>query len=107
MQESKNFYGGFFISREQLQEAGIPYPIQLEYYKVTQSDNLGESPTTYGVQVVKKEYEQGRINIESKIKNNITSDEIYANQLIDILHKNQVTPMGLEDVIEDLSKNII
>ena len=30
----KTFFGGKFIEKEKLTEAGIDYPIKLEYYKI-------------------------------------------------------------------------
>lgn len=31
----KNFFGSIFINRDELREAGIEYPIKVEYYKIT------------------------------------------------------------------------
>ena len=31
----KNFFGSIFINRDELLEAGINYPIKVEYYKIT------------------------------------------------------------------------
>ena len=30
----KNFFGSIFINRDELREAGIDYPIKVEYYKI-------------------------------------------------------------------------
>ena len=30
----KTFFGSIFIEKEKLQEAGVKYPIKLEYYKI-------------------------------------------------------------------------
>ena len=34
----KNFFGSIFINRERLKEAGINYPIKVEYYKITNEE---------------------------------------------------------------------
>ena len=31
----KNFFGSIFLNRNELEEAGINYPIKVEYYKIT------------------------------------------------------------------------
>ena len=35
----KNFFGSIFINRDELSEAGINYPIKVEYYKITDENN--------------------------------------------------------------------
>ena len=39
----KSFYGGIFMKKENLEEAGIPYPIKLEYYKIIEEKNYREN----------------------------------------------------------------
>ena len=34
----KNFFGSIFINRDKLYEAGINYPIKVEYYKITNEE---------------------------------------------------------------------
>ena len=34
----KTFFGSIFIEKEKLQEAGVKYPIKLEYYKIKNED---------------------------------------------------------------------
>ena len=34
----KNFFGSIFINRDKLQEAGINYPIKVEYYRITNDE---------------------------------------------------------------------
>ena len=36
----KTFFGSIFIEKEKLQEAGVKYPIKLEYYKIIMKMNL-------------------------------------------------------------------
>ena len=53
-----NFFGSIFINRDRLREAGINYPIKVEYYKVI-------NELTYGIQVIKTEYRE-KIGVEQK-----------------------------------------
>ena len=36
----KTFFGSIFIEKEKLKEAGVEYPIKLEYYKIINEDEL-------------------------------------------------------------------
>ena len=36
------FFGGTFIRKEELKEAGIDYPIKLEYYKIINENEFKE-----------------------------------------------------------------
>lgn len=109
----KTFFDGIFISKEHLEEAGIKYPIKLEYYKIARDENvrntklINETENTngkYGIEVVKTEYLEGNVKIETKEVNNITNDLKEADRILTLLRNNEVTPIGVEDVLEDLQK---
>lgn len=109
----KTFFDGIFISKEHLEEAGIKYPIKLEYYKIARDENvrntklINETENTngkYGIEVVKTEYLEGNVKIETKEVNNITNDLKEADRILTLLRNNEVTPTGVEDVLEDLQK---
>lgn len=109
----KTFFDGIFISKEHLEEAGIKYPIKLEYYKIARDENVkntnqvNEIKNTrgkYGIEVVKTEYLEGNVKIETKEINNITNDLDEADRILTLLRNNEVTPIGVEDVLEDLQK---
>lgn len=109
----KTFFDGIFISKEHLEEAGIKYPIKLEYYKIARDENvrntklINETENTngkYGIEVVKTEYLEGNVKIETKEVNNITNDIKEADRILTLLRNNEVTPIGVEDVLEDLQK---
>lgn len=109
----KTFFDGIFISKEHLEEAGIKYPIKLEYYKIARDENvkntnqISEAKNTngeYGIEVVKTEYLEGNVKVESKEVNNITNDVKEAEKILTLLRNNEVTPIGVEDVLEDLQK---
>ena len=50
----KNFFGSIFINRDELKEAGIDYPIKVEYYKITNEDEKLIDSNDLGL-VIRKE----------------------------------------------------
>ena len=110
----KTFFDGIFISKEHLEEAGIKYPIKLEYYKIARDENVKntellkdefkENNRKYGIEVVKTEYLDGNVKIETAEVNNVTNDLNEANRILTLLRNNEVTPVGVEDVLEEILK---
>ena len=99
----KTFFDGIFISKEHLEEAGIKYPIKLEYYKIARDENVKntnqvkETENTkgkYGIEVVKTEYLDGNVKIETKEVSDITNDINEADRILTLLRNNEVTPIG-------------
>ena len=74
--------------------------IELEYYKIKSET----SSRPYGIEIVKKNIENDIMNIEEKTVCHICSKEQDNNKLIEVLMLNKVTPIAMDDVIEDLSK---
>ena len=95
----KTFFDGIFVSRKTLEEAGIKYPIKLEYFKTFVKENV---ETKFGIEIVKTEFLEDRVNVETKEVANITSDEAKQNNILRILKNNEVTPIGLNDVLQEL-----
>ncbi len=95
----KTFFDGIFVSQKSLEEAGIKYPIKLEYYKTLEEENVEKN---FGIEIVKTEYIEGSTKVEAKEVKNITGDEKKENEILNLLIKNEVTPIGVEDVLEDL-----
>lgn len=95
----KTFFDGVYISSEHLEEAGIQYPIKLEYYKTSREENVKNK---YGIEVVKTEYLNGNVKVETKEVKDITDDIERVNKILTLLKNNEVTPIGIEDVLEDL-----
>ena len=96
----KVFFGGKFIEKKKLENEGIYHPIKLEYYK--RSDEIIEEKMQYGISIVKTEYIPEGTKIESKDIPNITEDEEKVEQLLSICKKYEVTPITLEDILQDL-----
>ena len=98
----KNFFGSIFINRDELLEAGINYPIKVEYYKITNEPEK-ENKLLYGIQVIKTEYKD-KIGVEQNRIEHITNDESEITKMLNLIKENEVTPIGLEDVIIEIKK---
>lgn len=100
----KNFFGSIFINRDKLEEAGINYPIKVEYYKITNENKRVEKDNTiYGVEVIKTEY-RDKIGVEQNKVEHITNDEKEINEILTLIKGNEVTPIGLDDVLIEIKK---
>ena len=98
----KNFFGSIFINRDELLEAGINYPIKVEYYKITnEEEKIKENKLIYGVQVIKTEY-RDKIGVEQEKIEHITNSEKEITEILDVIKENEVTPVCLEDVILEI-----
>ena len=102
------FFGGVFIDQETLETSGINHPIKLEYYKRINEDELfEENKAKYGVNIVKTEYTNEQTIVEQKGIKYLTNDETRANYLLKILKENFVTPIELDEIVSDLSKQLL
>lgn len=101
----KTFFGGTFIEKEKLEEAGIDHPIKLEYYKQINEDDINSGKEKYGIQIIKTEYIPDNLKIETKSIKYVTNDELEENKILNIFKENQVTPINSEEVILDLFRN--
>lgn len=98
----KNFFGSIFINRDELKEAGINYPIKVEYYKIiNEEEKTNQDKLIYGIQIIKTEY-RDKIGVEQNKLENITNDEKEITKILSIMKENEVTPVGLEDVILEI-----
>ena len=104
----KHFYAGTFMSKEDLKNIGIDYPVKLEYYKtqpnIIARENIAE--IKYGIEVIKTSYKKEKTKIENSIIAAFTKDESIVNKILDVLKRNEVTPVVAKYVVEDLLKEI-
>lgn len=101
----RTFFGGVFMKKEELKEAGINYPIKIEYYKKINEDEFVENKKfKFGINVIKTEYKPNDVSSEEKEIEYLTNDENKVNKILEILKNNQVTPIQVEDIICDFSK---
>ena len=100
----KNFFGSIFINRDRLIEAGINYPIKVEYYKIINEERqIKQNKLIYGIQIIKTEYRE-KIGVEQSKLEEITNDENEINSILGLMKENEVTPIGLEDVVTEIKK---
>ena len=103
----KTFFGSTFIKKEELEEAGIKHPIKLEYYKVINEDEfINKNNERYGINIIKTEYIENNTKTEYKTIQYLTSDEQKVENILNILKENEVTPISVQDIVCDFSKNI-
>ena len=100
----KNFFGSIFINCDELREAGIEYPIKVEYYKISNEISVNNR-AIFGIQVIKTEYKE-KIGVEQNKIENITSNEKEINKILKQLKEGEVTPIGLEDTLIELEDRI-
>lgn len=105
----KYFFGCTFMSREELANIGVKYPIKLDYYKTkTNEENIkNENEIKYGIEVIKTSYIEDKVDVEKRTIPEIIKDEIKIEQILSKLKQNKVTPVSAEYVIEDLLKEIV
>ena len=105
----KYFFGCTFMSREELANIGVKYPIKLDYYKTkTNVENIkNENEIKYGIEVIKTSYIEDKVDVEKRTIPEIIKDEIKIEQILSKLKQNKVTPVSAEYVIEDLLKEIV
>ena len=95
------YHGKTFLEDEDLIETNIKNKIQLEYYTFKE---IKEDKEAYGIKVIKKEYDINGINTETSSRNDISYSSQKVIKIINTLKENKVTPIGLNDVLEDLLK---
>ena len=103
----KTFFGGIFIKKEKLQEAGIYHPIKLEYYKNINEDDITNNKAKFGISIIKTEYINENTKVEEKHIRYLTNDERQANNILKLFKDNEVTPIGADDVIQEYAKSIL
>jgi len=96
---SKIYYGGTSFDNEELERTKNNCKIELEYYRVKNEHN---NKAVYGIEVVKKEYKKEGVNVEASNITNVTNSKNKAEEIINCLKKHKVTPVCLNDVVEDI-----
>ena len=95
----KTFFDSIFISGNSTDEE-TEYPMKLEYYKTIEKEENVEAK--YGIEVVKVEVIEGKVNVESEKIKNITNSQEKIERLLEILRDNTVTPFGIQEIFEEL-----
>lgn len=95
----RKFFADVILNKDELKESDSNR-IELEYYKIAK--NVKKDQRTYGIEIVKTEYLDNKRLKESENIYNVTNDENVIDNLLNILKENQVTPIGLCDVVDEL-----
>lgn len=90
---SKVAYG-----ENELLDSGIQL-LEVEYYKIFKEDKK-----SYGVQISKNQVINNIKTLETKCIYDITEKESVIDNIIKIFAKNKVTPIIMDDVVEDYLK---
>ena len=101
MIDFKTCYGMTYFDENDLKETQINHRVELEYYKTNKYE---ENDFKYGIEICKKEYIDDNISVETNKIENITNSSDKVIEIINTLKKFKVTPVGLNDVLEDLMK---
>lgn len=104
MESSKTYYGEAIINPSELIDTQRKGFMKLEYYGT--KDVLENEFVEYGIEIVKKEYINTNFIQETNNISNVTDNKIEMEEIITILKRNKVTPIELEDIINDLFRKI-
>ena len=102
MEYQKRLYGMATIDCSKSDEVKENGTIELEYYKTKSNMMLSENSKPYGVEIIKRNVKNEITNIEQKVVNHLFKQEKEISQLLETLIKNKVTPIALDDIIEDM-----
>ena len=101
MEYQKCLFGRTVIDSSDSEELDTDDKIELEYYETHNLANT--NAMKYGIEIVKKEENDAKFNIETKIVNNISNEEKDISKLLEILMINKVTPITVDDIMSDIS----
>lgn len=101
---SKVYCGNAFLEKEDLRENNLKNRIELEYYRTKKRKNyfLKEDTQIYGIEIVKKEYQGKKLNIEKEKVDKISDKKTTTDLILNKLKEFKVTPITLKDVVHDI-----
>lgn len=103
----RTYFSSTFIEKEILNEAGIYHPVKLDYYKIINEDEMiQQEKAKFGIHVVKTEYKKDEVKVENKKIRYVSNDEKTIEKILNILKENVVTPIAVEDVLNDFTKKL-
>ena len=96
----KTLYGKTILNDMDSDELTKDNEIELEYYQI--KNKAKNKP--YGVEIVKRNMKNDILSTEEKIVNNICNKENENIRVLELLLNNKVTPISVDDILEDLLK---
>lgn len=97
----RTFFGKTTINNEESENFNFD-KIYLEYYKNRNEEEIKAKEKPYGVTIIKKTQTGKILEIEEKEITNIINKENDADNILKLLVAYKVTPIGLDDVLQDL-----
>lgn len=102
MDNIRKFYGDTIIKIDNDKEDKCNQ-FKVEYYQL-QDLTVENQKSKFGIEIIKKtNLPKGKI-LEKAIFTNLTSTEAEISQILCLMHKNEVTPIAVEDILKDLKK---
>lgn len=101
MKNIRKFYGEVTVRISNYENENYFYDFIVEYYKVfNKCDNTKKKK--FGIEVIKRIKVENNEILERKEIDNFIDSEEKVDKLLEILKRNKVTPISVEDVIRDL-----
>ena len=82
-----------------ISENSTPYDELPNFYK---DEFINKDNAKYGIKIVKTEYIKDDIKTENKEIKHLSDNEEKTNQILEVLKRNEVTPIGVQDIMQDL-----
>ena len=101
MHNLRTFFGKTTINNEDTDQANFDR-MYLEYYKNVNEREIKKDEKPYGVTIIKKTQIGKILEIEEKEVKNILNRENDVDNILKLLVEYKVTPIGLDDVLQDL-----
>lgn len=101
MHNLRTFFGKTTINNEDAEQANFDR-MYLEYYKNVNEREIKKDEKPYGVTIIKKTQIGKILEIEEKEVKNILNRENDVDNILKLLVEYKVTPIGLDDVFQDL-----
>lgn len=101
MHNLRTFFGKTTINNEDAEQANFD-GMYLEYYKNVNEREIKKDEKPYGVTIIKKTQIGKILEIEEKEVKNILNRENDVDNILKLLVEYKVTPIGLDDVLQDL-----
>lgn len=101
MHNLRTFFGKTTINNEDAEQANFDR-MYLEYYKNVNEREIKKDEKPYGVTIIKKTQIGKILEIEEKEVKNILNRENDVDNILKLLVEYKVTPIDLDDVLQDL-----
>ena len=101
MHNLRTFFGKTTLNNEDAAQANFDR-MYLEYYKNVNEREIKKDEKPYGVTIIKKTQIGKILEIEEKEVKNILNRENDVDNILKLLVEYKVTPIGLDDVLQDL-----